>query len=170
MNEDLAGLEREGIALRPVRPTDLEAVQNLLEQLSLTTAGLEEWWPEFTVAESEGVLVGLAGIERYADGVLLRSVAVHPEWRDQGLGRTLVSELLARAGAAGHRDAYLLTINAEGYFPRFGFNVIARADVPASVQQSVEFRGACPSSAVVMHCRLSGDTVVLPTSAGNHPA
>ena len=62
---------------------------------------------------------------------------------------------LAEAAAAGTRDIYLLTTTAGGYFPRFGFTVVSRADVPASVQASVEFTTACPNTATVMHARLS---------------
>jgi len=43
-----------------------------------------------------------------------------------------------------------LTTTAEGFFPKFGFERIPRADVPARVQESVEFVSACPASAVVM--------------------
>ena len=50
---------------------------------------------------------------------------------------------------------YLLTTTAERYFARFGFVQIARDDVPGAVQQSVEFREACPASAVVMRTELS---------------
>lgn len=40
------------------------------------------------------------------------------------------------------------------FFPRFGFETITRDEVPASGQDSVQFRGACPASAVVMLKRL----------------
>ena len=49
---------------------------------------------------------------------------------------------------------YLLTTTAEGYFPKFGFERITRAEVPPSVQASVEFATACPASAIVMRKRL----------------
>jgi amino-acid N-acetyltransferase len=49
---------------------------------------------------------------------------------------------------------YLLTTTAQTYFPAFGFEQIARSAVPTSVQASVEFTSACPSSAVVMRKRL----------------
>jgi amino-acid N-acetyltransferase len=45
---------------------------------------------------------------------------------------------------------YLLTTTAERYFPKFGFERIARTDVPATVQTSIEFTSACPASAAVM--------------------
>ncbi len=143
-------LNGRSVALRPATASDLPTVLRLLVDLKLPTAGVDDSWSEFTVAEADGALVGLAGVERYAEGVLLRSVAVHPAWRSSGLGRALVEGVLDRAARAGSRDAYLLTTTAEHYFPRLGFRAIARADVPTSVQQSVEFREACPGSAVVM--------------------
>jgi amino-acid N-acetyltransferase len=50
---------------------------------------------------------------------------------------------------------FLLTTTAEKFFPRFGFEQIAREDVPPSVQASVEFTSACPTSAIVMRKRLT---------------
>ena len=49
---------------------------------------------------------------------------------------------------------YLLTTTAERYFPKFGFERIERAEVPLSVQTSIEFTSACPSSATVMRKQL----------------
>jgi len=103
------------------------------------------------VASGTNALVGLAGVELYPDGALLRSVAVHPAWRGTGLGRSLVARALETARAAGARDAYLLTTTAERWFPRLGFAPIAREAVPDGTRQSVEFREACPASAVAMH-------------------
>jgi amino-acid N-acetyltransferase len=50
---------------------------------------------------------------------------------------------------------YLLTTTAESYFPKFGFVQTTREVVPTAVQQSVEFRSACPASAVVMRKTLN---------------
>ena len=47
---------------------------------------------------------------------------------------------------------WTLTTTAESYFPSFGFQVTTRDTVPAEVQATDEFRGACPASATVM-CR-----------------
>lgn len=147
--------EAKPVSLRAAVAADLPAISRLLAELKLPTAGIEEWWRHFTVAESGGAIVGLAGVERYADGVLLRSVAVHSGSRGLGLARALVDAVLDSARRAGSRDAYLLTTTAEHYFPRLGFSVIPRAAVPASVQASVEFREACPASAVAMHRSLT---------------
>ena len=129
---------------------DLAAVTALLQETGLPTAGAAESLPHFLVAEHEGHMVAVAGLELHGSSAMLRSVAVHPAWRGSGLARQLIDRLLAEAQARGMRDIYLLTTTAEHYFPRFGFACIAREDVPGSVQDSIEFREACPASALVM--------------------
>ncbi|MCX5761786.1 MAG: GNAT family N-acetyltransferase, partial [Gemmatimonadetes bacterium] len=55
----------------------------------------------------------------------------------------------------GIRTLWMLTTTADQWFPRFGFTVTARADVPEPVRASVEFQGACPDSAIVMRRALA---------------
>ena len=57
---------------------------------------------------------------------------------------------LGTAPTSGARGVYLLTTTAERYFPSFGFERIARDGRTRRVTGSVEFREACPASAVVM--------------------
>jgi amino-acid N-acetyltransferase len=59
------------------------------------------------------------------------------------------------AQTVGMPAVYLLTTSAESYFPKFGFVHVTRAQVPASVKQSIEFRSACPASAIVMRKALN---------------
>ena len=136
--------------IRPATTPDRAAIERLLTDAELTTHELPDWIERFWIAEHDGAIVGVAGIELYADGCLLRSVAVRPEWRGTGLGRTLVERALESAAEAGARQAYLLTLTAEAWFPRLGFTTIGRDHVPASVRESGEFREACPASATVM--------------------
>lgn len=138
------------ILLRAASAADRPAIERLLGELKLPVAGVGDWISQFWVAESNGRIVGVAGIELYGDGALLRSVAVDPAWRSSGLGRTLVDRALDGARSSGARDVFLLTTTAENYFPRLGFVGTSREQVPAGVQGSIEFREACPASAVVM--------------------
>jgi len=144
-------------ALRRATPRDLPAVERLVTEAKLTTAGLAALFADragdFVVADDpdrEGELAAVAGLEVCCDNALLRSVAVRPEWRSRGLGRELVGRVIAEAEARGLDTLYLLTTTAERYFPRFGFVPVARDAVPAEVRDTVEFRGACPASAVAM--------------------
>jgi len=118
--------------------------------LKLPIAGVDEWLDRFWVAQHESQVVGVAGMEHYGDGGLLRSVAIAHEWQGSGIGRALVDRVLEAGRADGIREVYLLTTTAERYFPRLGFARVGRDDVPPAVRASVEFTGACPDSAVVM--------------------
>lgn len=143
-------MAEELIMLRAASRGDLPAIENLLTDLKLPVAGVADWIRHFWVAETGGTIVGVAGVELYDDGALLRSVAVDPMRRSGGLGRTLVDRVLRAARTSGAREAFLLTTTAEGYFPRLGFEGTTRDAVPAGVRSSVEFREACPASAIVM--------------------
>jgi amino-acid N-acetyltransferase len=138
------------VALRRAAPADREAVAALLGGLNLPMDGVSEWFDQFWVGDHSGTVVAVAGMERYGNSGLLRSVAVAPEWQGSGIGRALVDRVLDDGRAAGIQDVYLLTTTAEHYFPRLGFACVDRESVPAAVRQSAEFTGACPSSAVVM--------------------
>ena len=78
-----------------------------------------------------------------------------------GVDAHVQTMLVARDGKhiVGHgaTTVFLLTTTAERYFPKLGFKTIARDDVPASVQSSIEFQGACPASAIVMRKHLAND-------------
>ncbi len=131
---------------------DLGDVLALLERHGLPVDDANRM--DALVARVDGRVVGAAGLELYADGALLRSVVVDAGMQGQGLGQQLTEAAVALA--RGHRmpAVFLLTTTADGFFPRFGFEAISRVEVPESVQRSVEFRSACPASAIVMRKHL----------------
>lgn len=136
--------------IRRAAPVDAGPILALLTEAGLPTAGVVDHLGDFLVAEVEGRLTGVAGIERYGDAALLRSVAVDAAARGTGLGGRLTGRALEAARRSGARAVYLLTTTAEGYFPRHGFRRTDRSSVPAAVRGSVEFTTACPSTAAVM--------------------
>ena len=127
----------------------------LMQRAHLPTEGLSSHLDAAFVAREGDRVVGSAALELYADGGLLRSVAVDAECRGAGLGARLTSAAIDDARQRQLPALYLLTTTAESFCPRFGFERITRDEVPASVRQSIEFRGACPSSAIVMRKRLA---------------
>jgi amino-acid N-acetyltransferase len=133
---------------------DLPGIVALLERLHLPLAGVDARLPTMLVAREGGQIVGTAALELYADGALLRSVAVEPHRQGERLGHRLTEAALQRAITHGANSVFLLTTTAERFFPRFGFEQIAREQVPPSVRASVEFQSACPASAIVMRKRL----------------
>jgi amino-acid N-acetyltransferase len=142
--------EEHAALIRPASSTDLAAVERLLTANDLPLDGVRDAFGTFVVAESAGELIGVAGLEICCDDALLRSVAVHPEWRSKGVGRALVTRAISNAEARGIHALYLLTTTAERYFPTLGFAKVAREDVPAEVRATKEFTDACPASAVAM--------------------
>ncbi|MDQ3136491.1 MAG: arsenic resistance N-acetyltransferase ArsN2 [Gemmatimonadota bacterium] len=154
MSGDTAA-DRRCVAVRSAMGEDLPGIQALLQRSGLPIAGVEEWLPHFLLAEHEGRMVAVAGLELHGASALLRSVAVEPDWRGSGLARQLIDRQLSEAHERHIKDVYLLTTTAEHYFPRLGFACIGRSDVPAQVHESVEFREACPASAVVMRKTLA---------------
>jgi amino-acid N-acetyltransferase len=142
------------ISIERAQREDLAAVLALLERQGLPTDGASRMGDALVVARLDERIVGAAGLERYADGALLRSVVVETNVQGQGLGRRLTEAALALARAHRLPAVFLLTATADGFFPRFGFERITRDDIPESVQQSVEFQSACPASAIVMRKRL----------------
>lgn len=143
------------MTIRPATSRDFGPLVGLLEAAGLPTAGLPPALDGFHVAERQGQVVGAVGIEPYAGSALLRSAVVDPAVRGWGIGEALVRRVLEHARERGIADVFLLTTTAERYFPRFGFEPVARHEVPGEVRQSVEFREACPASAVVMRMVLS---------------
>jgi N-acetylglutamate synthase-like GNAT family acetyltransferase len=139
-----------GATIRPARPDDLPKVEKLLVASKLPLDGVAAALRDFVVAEADGEIVGVAGLETCCENALLRSVAVEPSWRSRGAGRALVTRVIAEAEARGIRGLYLLTTTAERYFPSFGFREVPRDQVPDDVRETAEFRSACPASATVM--------------------
>lgn len=145
-------------SIRPAGSHDLAAVESLLTESGLPTEGIADLLghqaSDFFVAEAPGEdsprLVGVAGLEVCCNNALLRSVAVRPEWRSTGVGRELVRRIVCHAEARGINALYLLTMTAEHYFPRFGFELVERDMVPPEIAATCEFKSACPASAKAM--------------------
>ncbi len=143
--------------LRPAEESDRGAVSVLLSEAKL--AGLDagsQFGSQYVVAcDNNNQLVGVAGLEIYGTDALLRSVAVAPAFRSQGLGRQLTQDRLQWAAKQGISNVYLLTADAGGYWSRHGFSEIQRADAPPSIRATSQWSGGCSSSATAMKKQLT---------------
>lgn len=137
-------------AIRPHRSGDLPALRELLAEASLPTVGIDALGDALIVAVAGERVVGCAGLERYGDVGLLRSVAVDPAWRGLGLGVRLTRTVLAAAEGDGIRRVYLLTETAPEFFRALGFRSIPRDEADMRVRVSAEFTELCPASAIMM--------------------
>ena len=133
---------------------DLPHLLALLKHASLPTEDLVDADVAFLVADSDGTMAGVIGLQPFGTDALLRSLAVAHDHRGQGIARRLVSELEAMARHRGIDTVYLLTQTAERFFLLQGFKALPRHEAPATLQSSAEFRSLCPASAVCMRKRL----------------
>lgn len=141
--------------LRPARAADLPAVVALLEACGLPTGDVTETvLASFCVAEADGSVVGVAGLEAFGTGALLRSVAVAEASRGGGLAARLVDWCEAEARRQGSETVYLLTTTAAEYFRKRGYADVPREAVPAAVAGHAQFRSLCPASAKCLRKRL----------------
>lgn len=153
------------IAIGPARPDERAAVATLLGEAGLPVAGLEATWllvardePTSVAAgrpTGDGPVVGAVGLEPYPPAGLLRSLVVAPRHRGSGVATALVARLLEAADARGILELWLLTTTAAPFFARLGFASADRAEAPAGVRASPEFREACPDSAACLRLSLA---------------
>jgi amino-acid N-acetyltransferase len=137
--------------LRHSRADDWDDVRQLLAAAELPVDDLgPELLDGFLIAELDGLIVGLVGLQVFDTTGLLRSLVVAKNARSSGLGGRLVGALDAAAQTAGIDELWLLTIDAEEFFARHGFEIVAREQAPQSIRQSEEFRELCPEDAYLM--------------------
>ena len=140
----------DSVEIAAATERDIPAIKDLLVSSDLPTAGVDEHWRTFIVARDGDRVVACGGAEAYQFAALIRSIAVEPAYRSQGLGRRIVRQLLDRLASRGLREFYLLTTTAEAYFKKRGFKTIDRDEVHPQLLNSREFQDACPSSATCM--------------------
>ncbi|WP_291036782.1 arsenic resistance N-acetyltransferase ArsN2 [Dyadobacter sp. 50-39] len=139
-------------------PEEKELLVSLLNKADLLTEDLPEGLSNFLLAKEGDELVGVAGLELFGSVGLLRSVAVSPAHQGQGIAGQMVEHLLANADKQKLQAIYLITTTADRYFDRYGFTAVDRQQVPEAIQQTRQFSGLCPSSAVVMKRNLKHQT------------
>ncbi len=135
--------------------SDLADVARLLEAAKLhsrdVTAGMMS---HYLLARRGRELVGVIGLEPYGRVGLLRSLAVAGEERGRGLGIALTRALEGRSRDLGIADLYLLTVTAERFFAKLGYRALARAEAPAEIRGTTEYRELCSESSILMVKRL----------------
>ena len=139
-----------GVLLRAAGVADTDAVLGLARASGLLETGIAGALERFVVAVRGATIVGACGLEVHAEHGLLRTLGVSEAARGQGVGRALAISVVERARAEGLAGVYLLTTTARGFFARLGFEEAPRAQAPAGIRESWEFRSGCPDTAVLM--------------------
>lgn len=146
------------IAFCTATTPDLPDMLDLLQAAKLPTQGIEENLINFVLAmemdENGEMLVGCAGLEIHGSAGLLRSVAIDEKYRSEGIGAKLIEGIIELAQHKDLTSVSLLTETAQDYFPKFGFISVPRSELPVSLWESAEFKGACPDTAVAMTLKL----------------
>jgi len=145
----------ERITIQQANSDHLVEIKEILTSHNLPNDDIDGHIENFLVASKNGSVIGMVGVEIYDQMALLRSFGVKNEYQGTGVGTMLFDEMLKRIKNKSVKKVFLLTTTAEGYFYKKGFVRFQRNNVPEKIQDSHEFKIACPSSAVCMRLMLS---------------
>jgi amino-acid N-acetyltransferase len=138
-------------AVRRASASDWQSVRQLLVDAGLPIEDIGSiMLDDFLIAETGGSIVGVVGLQKFEKIGLLRSLVVAERARRSGLGGLLLGALEAAARTTGINQLWLLTIDADLFFARQGFEITPREQAPLSIRQTEEFRGLCPADAHLM--------------------
>ncbi|EHI12568.1 N-acetylglutamate synthase [Mycolicibacterium thermoresistibile ATCC 19527] len=129
--------------MRRARTSDVPAIKALVDiyagriLLEKNLVTLYESVQEFWVAERDGELVGCGALHvMWSDLGEVRTVAVHPKVRGQGVGHMIVERLLDVARELELERIFVLTFEVE-FFARHGFREIEGTPVTAEVYEEM---------------------------------
>ncbi len=143
-------MNAEGWVLRAAEAGEIDRIRAMLREAGLPFEDVAQGRQDLIVALSGGEICGCIGLEKYGRHGLLRSLAVAEEYRGRGTGKALVEIVTAAAREAGIGELYLLTLTADRFFARLGFDSIDRASVPEAIRGTTEFESICPVSSTCM--------------------
>jgi amino-acid N-acetyltransferase len=100
-------------------------------------------------------LIGIGALTIFQDEAMLRSVSVNKDHQENGVGRSLVQQIIREARSDNLNTLYLLTDTAEGFFKKLGFKTISRKELPVVFDQDILVQSACSLSSAVMKLNLT---------------
>jgi amino-acid N-acetyltransferase len=97
---------------------------------------LETEIERFVVAEHDNGIIGCAALYAFPDEKVgeLAALAVHPDFRREGYGEALMSEIEARARKLKLANLFVLTTRTSQWFLERGFHTATIADLPRQKQ------------------------------------
>lgn len=151
------------VLVRPARVGDVPRIGELVNgyaarglMLPKTEAQLYNNVRDFVVAESEGTLVGCAGLKvTWHDLAEVVSLAVAPGHQGRGLGRRLVLPLIEEARLLGIPSVFALTYQI-AFFTKLGFQVVPKYHLSQKVWQDCVFcakQDCCDETAMILDIR-----------------
>jgi amino-acid N-acetyltransferase len=138
------------VTFRRGEKSDIGRIKAILKKADLPYEDIGPTRQEFIVASQGTKILGAVGLEPYDECGLLRSLAVEDTFRGHGIGRALVMEMTGHAREKGIKYLFLLTLTADRFFEKEGFERISRESMPEAIQNTTEFTSICPVSSVCM--------------------
>jgi len=144
----------EQIHLQRATEKIIPIIQKMLQENDLVIEDIPQIIDELFLAYKGSKIIGIGGVEHHGNVGLLRSIAIESSLRGKGYGTALCNELIAKAKDDGINELFLLTLTAEAFFGRLGFERIERTETPQEMQETTEFKTLCPVSSVCMKLKL----------------
>ncbi len=132
------------VNIRNASTSDIPYINSILSQYILETELVEENIDQFIVAENGGKVVGCACLDICAGLMELRSIAVLPGWKNNGIGCRLFKTLEQRA--KGMTDRIYVRTTARSFFVKMGFRALDYSQKPVLWQDCAD----CDKSDVCM--------------------
>jgi amino-acid N-acetyltransferase len=133
----------DGLTIRRARTSDVVTIKSLVDfyagkiLLEKNLVTLYEAVQEFWVAESDDEVIGCGALHvMWSDLGEVRTVAVHPKVKGQGVGHVIVDRLLQVARELALQRVFVLTFETE-FFSRHGFIEIEGTPVTAEVYEEM---------------------------------
>lgn len=146
-------MEKQTVSIKLALPEEFDQIHELLIMSGLPIAGVDANSGKYYIA-GDYDLIGVIGVEQYGSAVMLRSLAVKPQFRKAGVAGKLIEYVFQVLQGTGVVNIYLLTNTAEGYLTRYGFTTLERSQVPNHVLAASALGEACSSSSTCMHLAL----------------
>ncbi len=105
----------------------------------------------FALVDAAGHSLGYCGYEKL-DGALalIRSCVAPRAHRGKGAGRAMMDAVLELLAGEGMRELYLFTMDADPFFAKLGFEVVARDAAPDAIRATSQFTMECCDDAILM--------------------
>jgi amino-acid N-acetyltransferase len=132
------------LKIRSAKTTDVLTIRKLIDTyaperilLSKATVTLYEAVPDFLVIEKDDKVIGAGAVHvLWEDLAEVRTVAVFPEYKKQGIGSQLLEALIEKAKVLGVKRLFCLTFELK-FFTKHGFTEIQGTPVEPEIYQQL---------------------------------
>ena len=130
----------QNLNVRKARITDIKQIQTLINyfadkdlMLSRSLNELYENLRDFWVYEDNKKIIGCAALHiSWEDLAEIKSLAVHKDFQNKGIGQELISHCIKEAKEMGAGRVFVLTYQFK-YFRKLGFKRVKHEDLPHKI-------------------------------------